>query len=254
MAAVLRGGEGARADGKASLWLLGIEGFAASAGVVVPFPRQSSGVAFEAHSTVLEPADCVTVDGIPCLSGARALIEVAPSVSDKVLRVAFDSARRLGLLSVASLERRALALRTLHGARVVLAMIGTGELEKESEGERVLGRFLYDFEDLEWGVSQLVPGRRLDGIDRQALLVLEYDGRDHHVLPTDRDADRLRDIEVRSVRVDGIPLEVVRITKGMIREQPEAVRAFLRRRIDERRREVAAARAKGLLSSATGTR
>jgi hypothetical protein len=253
MSAVLRGGEGARADGRASCWLLGLEGFGPSVGIVVPFPRQVGGVSFESHTTTLEPADFSTVDGIACLSAARALIEVAPHISEKALRVAFDSARRSGLLTVAWLERRAIALGTHYGARLVLKMIGTKVLEQESEGERVLSKLLTGVDGLEWGVSDLVPGRRLDCLDRDALLVIEYDGRDHHVLPTDRDADGLRDIEVRSVKVDGIPLDIVRITGGMIKEHPQRVRDFIERRRDERRREIAALRATGLLAPTTAT-
>ena len=253
MGAVLRAGPNARADGSASCWLHSIEGFGPSVGVVLPFPRQASGVSFEAHTTVLEPADMATVDGIPCLTAARALIEVAPSLTDKQLRVAFDSCRRGGLLTVNWLERRASALRSLYGARLVLRMIGSKVLDQESEGERVLAPFLREFPDLEWGVKDVVPGRRLDCFMRDALLVVEYDGRDHHVLPTDRDADGLRDLEIRGVKIDGVPLEVFRITKGMLTEQPEAIRAFLRRRREERRREIAAARSTAFLSPATGT-
>ena len=253
MAAVLRAGPDARADGAASCWLHGLEGFGSSVGVVLPFPRQASGVSFEAHTTVLEPADLATVDGIPCLTAARALIEVAPSLTDKQLRVAFDSARRAGLLTVDWLERRATALSSLYGARLVLRMIGSKVLDQESEGERVLAPFLREFPDLEWGVKDVVPGRRLDCFMRDALLVLEYDGRDHHVLPTDRDADGLRELEIRAVKIDGVPLEVFRITKGMLTEQPQAIQAFLRRRREERRREIAVARSTALQSPATGT-
>ena len=89
----------------------------------------------------------------------------------------------------------------------------------------------------------MVPHRRLDAFMRDALLVLEYDGRDHHVLPKDREADGLRDIEVRSVVVDGMSLEVIRITKGMLVQAPEQIREFILRRRGERRQELAAGRA-----------
>jgi very-short-patch-repair endonuclease len=243
MAAILRAGEGACADGLATCWLLGLEGFEPAIGVLVPFPRQVTGAPIPIRSTCLEPADLSTRAGIPCLSAVRAVIEIAPFVTEKALRVAIDSARRSGLLTIHHLERRALDLQTLLGGRIVLAVIGSRAMEQESEGERVLARFLRGIEGLEWGVDDVVPGRRLDCYVRDALLVIEYDSRDHHVLPTDRDNDGLRDIEVRSVRVDGIPLEVVRITKGMVDREPEKVRAFVEQRIAERSAEVAARRA-----------
>ena len=244
MAAVLRCGDGARADGLATCWLLGIEGFEPSIGVVVPKGQHVTGAPFRVKATVIEDCDCRTAAMIPCLDATRALIEVAPALSDKALRVAIDSARRLGLISVKRLETRCRELATHTGARVLLRVLASGATDQESEGERVLARFLAGFggfDGIEWGVSDVVPGRRLDAYFRDALLVLEYDGRDHHVLPTDRDADGLRDLEIRSVTVDGVSLEIIRITKGMLNRAPDQVREFVRRRREERRREIARA-------------
>lgn len=244
LAAVFRCGDDARADGRASCWLLGIEGFDACIGVVVPAGRKVTGAPFPVKSTVIEATDELVVERVPCLSAIRALIEVAPRISEKALRVAIDSARRLGLLTIDRLEQRAVALQNLHGARIVLRVIGSKALDKESEGERALEPALRGVLGIEWGVSDLVPGRRLDGYLRDALLVLEYDGRDHHVLPTDRDSDGLRDLEIRSVKIDGVALEVIHITKGMLREAPHAVRAFVIRRREERIAEIATLRAR----------
>lgn len=243
MAAVLRCGPEARANGMASCWLLGLEGFEPVVGIVVPKGCQVTGAPFPVKATALAPADCRTADNIPCLSAARALIEVAPGITDKALRVAFDSARRGGLLTVDRLHARALELASHVGARIVLRMLGSGAADQDGEGERVLARFLGGVDGIEWGVEDVVPRRRLDAFMRDALLVLEYDGRDHHVLPTDRDADGLRDLEVRSVTVEGMNLEVIRITKGMLREAPEQVREFVLRRREQRRRDLAKARA-----------
>lgn len=254
MAAILRCGPDARANGMASCWLLGLEGFEPAVGVVVPKGCQVTGAPFPVKATVLAPADCRTVDNIPCLTAARALIEVAPVINDKGLRVAFDSARRGGLLTVDRLRARALELESHVGGRIVLRMLGSGAADQDGEGERVLARFLRGVDGIEWGVEDVVPKRRLDAFMRNALLVLEYDGRDHHVLPTDRDADGLRDIEVRSVTVDGMHLEVIRITKGMLDRAPDQVREFVLRRRDERRRELAAARVVTAASDEATTR
>ena len=243
MAAVLRCGPEARANGMASCWLLGLEGFEPAVGVVVPKGTQVTGAPFPVKATVLASEDCRTIDGIPCLSAARALIEVAPRLTNKALRVAFDSARRGGLLTVDHLRKRALELATHPGARIVLKMLGSGVTDQDGEGERVLAKFFRGVDGIEWGVEDLVPQRKLDAFMRDALLVLEYDGRDHHVLPTDRDADGLRDIEVRSVSIDGMHLEVIRITKGMLDTAPDQVREFVLTRREERRLQLAAARA-----------
>ena len=167
MAAGLRCGPDARANGMASCWLLGLEGFEPVVGIVVPRGCQVTGAPFPVKATALAPADCRTVDNIPCLSAARGLIEVAPRLTDKALRVAFDSARRGGLLTVDRLRARALELASHVGARIVLRMLGSGAAEQDGEGERVLARFLHGVDGIEWGVEDLVPNRRLDALMRE---------------------------------------------------------------------------------------
>lgn len=66
-AAVLRCGRGARAAGESACALL------------------------------VQPADRATVRGVPSVSAARALIDVAARVDERRLRAAIDSARRAGL-------------------------------------------------------------------------------------------------------------------------------------------------------------
>ncbi len=55
---------------------------------------------------LLPRIDRVVVDGIPCTSATRTIIDCAALLDDEALEVAFESARRMGLTSV-----RALALR-----------------------------------------------------------------------------------------------------------------------------------------------
>jgi len=51
--------------------------------------------------------DRVAVDGLPCTSATRTVIDCAPLLGDEQLQVSFESARRMGLTSVRALERRA---------------------------------------------------------------------------------------------------------------------------------------------------
>ena len=71
-------------------------------------------------------------------------------------------------------------------------------------------------ETIEWQVTDLVPGRRLDAALRRVLLGFEYDSRDFHV---DREADYLRDLES-----GGNGVHVIRISRGMLRHAREATR------------------------------
>jgi very-short-patch-repair endonuclease len=50
--------------------------------------------------------DRITVDGIPCTSATRTLIDCSAALDDERLEVIFESARRMGLTSVAALERQ----------------------------------------------------------------------------------------------------------------------------------------------------
>jgi very-short-patch-repair endonuclease len=58
------------------------------------------------HLRGLERGDRVWVDGIPCTSATRTLIDCAPLLGEEALEAAFESARRMGLTSVRALERR----------------------------------------------------------------------------------------------------------------------------------------------------
>lgn len=120
---------------------------------------------------------------------------------------------------------------------MILGLIAAAVLDPESEGERQMGRLFDGFDwPLEWGVTDLVPNRRLDAADRSALMGFEYDGRDHHVLPTDRDADGLRDLECHS---HGIV--IIRITAGMLRDAFEETRAAIVAVRERRLRDLRAA-------------
>jgi very-short-patch-repair endonuclease len=176
----------------------------------------------------VERCDRTTVRGMPALTCARAIIELAHTLTPKQLRVLIDSARRRGM-TIERLRERAMALREepgcRRGARAVLAMVGSGDLDKESENERTIGEFLASTTlVLEWQVADLVPGRRLDAVDREARLILEIDSAMWHTLGSDRDADGMRELEIGSA-VDGY--QVFRLTLGMVRISPEETRRKL---------------------------
>lgn len=249
--AVLRAGDGAAADGWASARLLGLELPAGLAGprtdppgVVIPPARRVTGVEFPVRRSDVPAKDRVEAEAVPCLSATRALIDLAPALPDKALRVALDSARRQRLTSLAWLERRASDLPNHHGAARLRRVLRRRDTGAESEGERILAPLAADLlPDPQWGVADLVPGRRFDLASRVLLLALEYDGRDHHVLPTDRDADGLRDLECAARGV-----LVVRVTHGMVTHAWGDTRAHIAHVVAERERAMAA-RPRGTLES-----
>ena len=72
------------------------------------------------RTTALPDVDKRFVDGIPCTSATRTLIDLAPALDDDAFEAAFESARRMGLTTLTwgdvtqrpreSVERVALAL------------------------------------------------------------------------------------------------------------------------------------------------
>lgn len=240
LAKVLRAGEGARADGELTLALLGIEGCDLArtpGGVLVPTGRRVVGATFPVRATRLPHGHVATVAGVPALTPTRGLVEYARQEQGKPWRVGFDDVRRRGQTNPERLRQCALSLVPHAGAVACLKLVtDPGITGPESEGERDLPWLVRGIDPApEWQVEDVVPGLRFDLGWREAMFFIEYDGRDHHVLPTDRDNDGLRDLEAADRGV-----QVLRITAGMLREQPERTRALvlriLRRRLAEQAR------------------
>lgn len=225
-AAILRCGDDALAGPRTSAALHGLEGFRLDAAidVIAAEQRRLSNVAFDVLPWDVGSVDRCSVAEIPCLTPAATLVELCPLLGPKPWRVALDSARRHGLTLV-RLERTAERLVHRPGGPLTLSYIASGTLQPDGEGERRLQAVLVGFAPQpEWGVGGVVPHRRLDCLWREVGLALEYDGRDHHVLPTDRDSDGLRDLECEA---HGI--KVLRITKGMLDADAAAVRDLIER-------------------------
>jgi very-short-patch-repair endonuclease len=179
----------------------------------VTVPRSArSGVntkrGFALHSTTrLSLIDRVTVDGIPCTSGARTLIDIAALVDDEALEIAFESARRMRLTSVDHLARRFLEL----GGR---GKAGSARVCRLLERQRVDDRPLES--PLEVKVWRLLRDRRIPLPERQVAIgdyrvdmlwpehrvILECDGFEAHAghLRWKRDRRRVAAIEAMVYR------------------------------------------------------
>lgn len=235
LAAVLRSGQGARVLGEAVLALLGIEGCRLDCPlrVAVPDQRKVTAVTFAVIRTDVSVADRATVRWIPATTVARAVLDGASTFSDERVRQVVDSARWLGLLQVERLIRRAAALPRHSGARRILAMYQRATFDPESEGERELQVFLQGTTgEWEWGVTDVVPGLRLDCYERGADLALEYDGERDHRAQRDVFADRARELQIRATGT-----EVIRITKEMLRDDRAATLSGIERILARRRQE-----------------
>lgn len=238
MAAILRCGDDAVAGPTMSAALHGLEGFSLDddIDVVCAAQRHLSNLSFAVTPMVLGPSDRCTVANIPALTVPTLLVALGDSLKEKPWRVAFDSGRRKDRSLLAKVERRARRHRDRPGSDIVLDYIASGRLQPDGEGARRLQDLLAGFDPQpEWEVEGLVPGRRLDAVWRNVGLALEYDGRDHHVMPTDRDSDGFRDLECEAHQI-----KVLRITKGMLDGDAEGVLAMIERIYYRRLAELAA--------------
>lgn len=118
--------------------LLHLDGVVAPPLIDLLVPRRyaprASGVAV--HRTMRLPRiDRVVVDGIPCTSATRTLIDLAPLVDEELLETAFHCARRYSITSPAHLARRfeALGGKGRPGSTAIRRL-----LEAESGADRAL--------------------------------------------------------------------------------------------------------------------
>jgi hypothetical protein len=111
-AATLWGGDEVVVSHQTAARLLRLDGILTD-GVHLTVPSRS-GLANDSicvhRSRTLDEVDRREVDGIPCASATRTLIDCAAALDDETLETAFEHARRLGLTAPNALAKRAAAL------------------------------------------------------------------------------------------------------------------------------------------------
>lgn len=221
--ALERSGPGARIGGAWACGLHGLEGFdlSGTGHVLIDPRRRVRGVPFTVVRSPVPAVDRATVRDLASLTVTRSLIDVSPIRPARDVRVAFDHARRRGATSLAELTERAVLLGRVHGAPEMRAIIDSGLLRFESEGERDLHRIWRPGDPLPdpqvW-VRCGTRSYRLDFAYLDARLCLEYDGKATHA----GDEARRRDIE-RDGALAERHILTLRITSRMLRA-PERTR------------------------------
>jgi very-short-patch-repair endonuclease len=110
--------------------------------------RGRTGHALHVHRTTsLQRIDRTVVDGIPCTSATRTILDCAPMLDDETLEIAFEHARRMRLTSPAALARRAEQLcgSGKPGSTAIKRLLShqlDGERPTESTLEVLAGRLL----------------------------------------------------------------------------------------------------------------
>jgi very-short-patch-repair endonuclease len=177
------------------------------------------------HETgTLHVDDIACVDGIPCTSVARALLDYAQDASRHRLGRAVEESQRLGLFDGQVVED---VLARANGRRVAAlrnALRAWGEPQfTRSEAEQRLRALIEDAGLPLPGFNAWVEGCEVDAYWPRHRLVVEVDGFEYHRTRAAFERDRLRDAELGDAG-----LRVIRTTWRQLRER-ESLAARLSR-------------------------
>jgi Transcriptional regulator, AbiEi antitoxin/REase_MTES_1575 len=231
MAAVLAHGPGAVLSHRSAAALHGIRpDNRPKTDVTVPRPsaRSRSGIVVH-RSTTLQPADITTIDGIPCTSLARTLLDLADVIDRQGVERAVSQAEVLGIFDLREVEEVLSRATGRHGAGVVRSVLaeydGPTLTEKELE-ERFLAlcraASLPKPEVNAWITLDDGIAYKIDFLWRAERLAVETDGWETHRTRQAFENDRRRD---RRLRVAG--WDVVRFTWRDVEREPGEATAEL---------------------------
>ena len=227
MAAVLTCGPGAALSHRSAADLLGLRATArARIDVTALSHRCVDGV--DVHrSTTLLPSDVTEVDGIPCTTIARTLLDLAGVVPMAQLERALNQAEAMNVLNLSTLLDQIARNGTTAAAaklRQALELYDPGQAPTDSDLED-------EFLTLIRAADVPAPERqvyielddgeepiRADFVWRAQRLVLETDGRQFHATRRAFETDRRRD-----QRLTRAGWRVVRVTWRQLRDDPASV-------------------------------
>jgi very-short-patch-repair endonuclease len=232
MAAVLACGRRAVLSHRAAAALHGIrQDHRARTDVTLPSSSTRSRPTIDVHkSSTLQPRDITTVDGIPCTTVARTLVDLGDVVTPRAVEQAVDQAEVLRVFDGKTVHEALARAGPRRGAgvlRAVLAGYGQPTLTEKELEERFLA--LCRRASLPSpAVNAWIPladgiAYRADFLWRAERLIAETDGRDVHTTRKAFEHDRLRD-----QRLTLAGLTVVRFTWRQVTDEPQRVAEALR--------------------------
>jgi very-short-patch-repair endonuclease len=227
MAAVLACGAEAVLSRRSAAGLSGLRRDARpSTDVCVPSAGARVRPGIDVHrSTTLEPWDITTVDGIPCTTVARTLVDLGDVVNRRAVERAVDQADVLNVFDLRAVEEVLARAGPRRGAgilRAVLADYAEPTLTSKELEERFLALCrqaslpspaVNAWITLDDGIAY-----KADFLWRKARLIVETDGRDVHTTRKAFEHDRERD-----QRLTLAGFTVVRCTWRQITREPRRV-------------------------------
>jgi hypothetical protein len=214
--AVLAAGRGARLGGRTALAVHDLWS-TDRLEVVIPATRELElqGIAVR-RSRRLPPSECAEVDGLPVVSVARAILDgAALGLPVRTLLERAERAQRFDLVALLGVLGRgrpgSAALRRALASYVSVEAA-------QSELEAAFLRFCDRHGLPRPAMNTLVEGLLVDGVWREARLVVELDGFRDHGRRSGFEADRARDAVLLVAA-----WRVVRLTWARLRDEPQTV-------------------------------
>jgi hypothetical protein len=201
MAAVLACGPEALASHRTAAWLHALlRDSRADTDVTLPgaAPARQGGVRPH-RARNLDPEDVAAIDGIPCTSVARTLLDLAATEPRRLER-AMEESERLGTFDLGAVERACARCRGHRGLKPLRALIGrTHSLPPftRSELERQVFKRFEEASVPPPAVNVWVEGHEVDMYWPDRKVVVELDTRDYHAQRAAFETDRARDADLQ---------------------------------------------------------
>jgi very-short-patch-repair endonuclease len=197
--------------------------------------RAPQGIAAHRDGT-LTSVDRVAIDGIPCTSLARTLLDLAATESPNTLRYAVTQAEVEEIFDfseILELLKRSRGRRGVARLRLAIELHDPDEQEARRELEKKLLRLFKrsGFQSPEVNGHLIIDGISMmpDFMWRDARVIVEADSRRVHGTAIAFEKDRLRD-----QRLAAAGLTVIRVTWNQATNEPERVIQTLRRVLSRR--------------------
>ena len=233
MAAVLACGDGAALSHRSVARHRGLRDDNRSTIDVTSPTRRGQGIdGITAHSgATLLARDVEIVDGIPCTTLARTLLDIADVVSRRGLERAVDRAETLRVLDMRPIDDVLARANGRRGAATLRAVLSAMQFQSTTTRSHLEELFLTICGAIDRppdGVNVWIPypeggGAEADFLWRAERLIVEVDGRDVHTTHHAFEHDRRRD-----QRLNLLGWRVVRFTWRQAEHEPATVAATLR--------------------------
>jgi predicted transcriptional regulator of viral defense system len=189
--------------------------------------RDIDGISAHSGATLL-PRDVTVVDGIPCTTLARTLLDLAENAAKREVERAIDRAEVLRILDMRPIDDVLARANGRRGAAILRAVLSEMQFQGTATRNELEERFLRICRDAGAppdGANVWIPypeggGAEADFVWHAERLIAETDGRAVHTTRRAFEHDRRRD-----QRLNLLGWRVVRFTWRQVEEEPAAVAA-----------------------------